>query len=129
MTLALALAMVLVAGCNFGQRARENVLLPAIQMSLPNIETDALRGVFELPDPEKATSILHIDSMVDGLMKDHPHSSTAALWPFVEGLINKGIAARIVDGTLSEQSAVSFFHRNEQFGLALDKLFAKVAPE
>ncbi len=119
--IATSVLLIMVSGCAFGQRARDQTLLPAIMTASSAIEADALRGVEEMPDGSQVSAGMALSDFMIALKSEVVPADIMDLWPAVAAICEIGYEARIAAGEISNGVADSFRERVTQFGLALAK--------
>jgi hypothetical protein len=105
-------------------KARENALLPAMNLAWPGVHADIERGVADAQLPDRSMvdfEIVKIEVALDsGLAADFRVVSWGVLEPFGQ----RGINDRIADGEMSEMVAESLRERLRNFGVGLSKMSA-----
>lgn len=124
--LILSLAVFLLVGCSFGQKARDTALLPAIKVAAEGVRNDALAGVRFLNPANQPGAVAHVEDFFGIVQNADPLPlSVLTLWPMVKAHCNSGFNARLESGLLGVNTAESLRERVKQFGLALVKYFGK----
>lgn len=117
------LALALVAGCSFGQKARDNALLPSLRLTAESIAEDAAAGVASLPESERAVAANQVAAFFTAFGADPPEESARLLWPAVAGICEQGFQARLAAGTIGPNVAGSLREQVVRFGQGLSTYF------
>ncbi len=115
----LLLAIVLLVGCQLGQRARDEALLPALRMAAVGICEDAIRGGDDAASvaAEAFMNALRAESL------DQPAITEG--WVAVSAYAKLGISVRVASGEIGPAVAESLLERIKQFDIGIQKYFEK----
>ena len=122
----IAIALFIMLPACVGTHVRDEVLIPAVQMSWINVKKDIQRGLEDALSKEEITpddSVFAIFEMMDDAIDAGIRQDIMAV-PFsvLEPYANKGIQAKIDAGELTPQTAEFLYERLENFKYALNTL-------
>lgn len=120
---ALSVGLMLAVGCSFGQKARDQALLPALLLASDGVQEDALAGVDALPPGDQASPAAQIETFFAALREEPPAEMARLLWPAIATLAESGIQARLDSGTIGPHVAASFRERLARFGEGISTYF------
>lgn len=115
--------LLLVAGCSFGQKARDHSLLPAMRLASQGVEEDALAGVAATPEADRPAAAAQVAAFFASFSEDPPAADTRLLWGPVAAICEVGFEARLSAGTIGPGVATSLRERVTRFGEALSSYF------
>lgn len=110
--------LMLLAACA-GTRAKQNILVPQLQATWPEIRFDIERAA-----PEDALTIEEIDEAEGYIMSGIRVQLRKIYWPDLEAAALSGIEEQLLSGELSEGVAVSLREQLSNFRDILQKLQA-----
>lgn len=118
----LVLAASVLPGCTrAGDRARENVLAPAIGLALPGLRSDVDWGLAQLGDAERASALAVADRFFGAAADPDRLGEAEALWPAVRGWAITGIDAKLAAGAVGPNVAESLRERVRNVDRAMSR--------
>lgn len=119
---AIAIAAAL-GGCAFGQKSRDQTLLPALRLAAGGVEHDARSGIGTLPAETQGAATVEVDRFFAAIRLDPPGEEAQLLWPAVAALAESGIQSRLESGTIGPHVAGSLRERLARFGEGISTYF------
>lgn len=110
-----ALLVAVNPGCNFGQKARDDVLLPVLRSTSVRILDDASNGLPGLEGGARVVAENAIVAFRGALESDPPELGLMALWIPVRKLIEDGIDRRVTAGEIGPAVSISLRERMLRF--------------
>lgn len=123
--LCLVLAVIAV-GC-FGKLARDNVLLPAMELAWPGVEKSVVAGIKDASDQneinqEQVSVLLNETSRLgDVLVAGDRKALSSVDWPTLNNYATRGVAARVLLGEIGPNGAKLHLRRIAEFNKAYFK--------
>lgn len=112
------------AGCRSGAKARQNVLVPAIELTSAGFKSDVDFGIASLeedlrPDAQAAAN-QYFNAVASGDLRTI-RVDAVTIWPVIKSLALSGIDAKVAENWIGPLGAESHFERVQNIENALNK--------
>lgn len=117
---------VIAVGC-FGKLARDNVLLPAMELAWPGVQNSIAAGITDASDAgdinqEQVDLLLSEASRMSDVLAAGDREALAGVdWPTLNNYATRGVAARVLLGEIGPNGAKLFLRRIAEFNKAYFK--------